>query len=58
MSTSTVPFATCVVYGAGIGLPTMVTFQSISSVTVIAEGGTYTKDHVFVIVQDFSSIKF
>jgi len=53
MSTSTVPFATCVVYGAGIGLPTMVTFQSISSVTVIAEGGTYTKDNVFVIIQDF-----
>jgi len=44
-----VSFATCVVYGAGIGLPTLVTFQSISSVTVIAEGGTYTKDQRFLV---------
>jgi len=54
MSTRTVPSATCVVYEAGIGLPTLVTFQSISRVTVIGEGGTYTKDHDKI----FSSAKF
>ena len=58
MSTRTVPFATVVVYGAGIGLPTLVIFQSISRVTVIVVGGTYAKDHVFVIEESFSSINF
>ena len=41
MSKRTVPLVTLVVYGAGIGLPTLVIFQSSSMVTVIAEGGTY-----------------
>ena len=52
MSKRTVPLVTMVVYGAGIGLPTLVTFQSCSMVTVIAEGGVYkyTKYHVSVTV--------
>ena len=38
MSTSTVPWVTCVVYGAGMGFPMADTFHSRPIVTVMGDG--------------------
>ena len=43
MSTSTVPWVTCVVYGAGMGFPTVDTFHSRPIVTFM--GGSICKSN-------------